>query len=179
MRVVGIAGSLRSGSYSRRVLEEATQLAPDIDWTIIRLQDIPPYDADLEARGLPPSVQQLKDQIAAADALLIVTPEYNHGIPGVLKNAIDWASRPAFRSPLAGTRVALVGISPSRHGARLALEQLRQVLESTRAEIVEPVISLPEIHERLSDRRLDERTRNDVRRLLDALRHERAAAAVS
>lgn len=96
MRVLGIAGSLRRASYNRGLLEAARQLAPQ-SMTIERfdLDAIPLYNADLDADGARPAeVERLKTAVAGADALLIVTPEYNHSVPGLLQNAIDWASRP-------------------------------------------------------------------------------------
>src|SRR4051795_6759557 len=98
LNVLGIAGSLRRGSFNRMALQAAQQLAPP-DMTIAefpaeRLREIPPYDDDVRLQGFPPPAAELRERIKAADALLIVTPEYNYGIPGVLKNAIDWASPP-------------------------------------------------------------------------------------
>lgn len=169
-RVLGIAGSLRQGSYNRRLLEAATEELADVDWTIARLRGIPPYDADIEARGVPPAVQQLKDQVAAADAIVIATPEYNHSVPGVLKNAIDWASRPAMRSPLAGKPVVLLGASPGRGGARRALSHLRQILESTLAEPAPQELSIPSVRDRLGEDGFDASVREDLRHTLEQLR---------
>ena len=93
--VVGFAGSLRRGSYNRALLRAATELAPPALHIVIHeLDEIPLYNGDVEAAGAPPSVVQLRDAIRKADGLLIATPEYNHGVPGVLKNTIDWLSRP-------------------------------------------------------------------------------------
>ena len=99
--IVGIAGSLRRGSYNLMLLRAAADVMPEgVSLEIASIADIPLYNADDEAeRGIPASVQQLKDRIAAADGLLIVTPEYNNAMPGVLKNAIDWLSRPAADIP--------------------------------------------------------------------------------
>src|SRR5215208_5075400 len=113
MRVMGIAGSLRRGSYNRSLLDAARTLAPP-SMTIVPfpLDEIPMYNADYDADHLrPPEVARLKRAIAEADALLIAAPEHNHGIPGVLQNAIDWASRPGLASPLAGKPVAIMGAS--------------------------------------------------------------------
>jgi chromate reductase len=142
---------LRIGSYNRRLLEAATEALPDADWTIARIRGIPPYDADLEARGLPPAVDRLKAEIEAADAIVIATPEYNHSIPGVLKNAIDWASRPAMRSPFVAKPVLMLAASSGGGGARRALDHLRQVLESMRAEPLATEVSVPHVRERLVD----------------------------
>lgn len=168
-RVLGIAGSLRQGSYNRRLLEAATDALPRADWTIARLRGIPPYDADIEARGLPPVVVQLKDQIEGADAIVISTPEYNHSVPGVLKNAIDWASRPAMRSPLVGKPVVLIGASPGRGGARRALDHLRQILESTLAEPLPRELSVPRVKERLEGDGFDAALMGELRETLAEL----------
>ena len=179
LRVLGIAGSLRQGSYNRRLLEAATEVLADADWTIARLRGIPPYDADVEARGNPPAVVQLKDQIEAADALVIATPEYNHSIPGVLKNAIDWASRPTNGSPLVGKPVVLLGASPGRGGARRALEHLRQVLESTSAIPAEQQLSVGGVRDRLEDGSLDAALHDELRRVLGQLQRTEAMATTT
>lgn len=170
LRIVGMAGSLRAGSYNRRLLEAATEALPDADWTIAGLRGLPPYDADVEAEGLPPAVDRLKDDIRRADALVIVTPEYNHSIPGVLKNAIDWASRPAMQSPLARKPVVLIGASPGRGGARRALDHLRQVMESTLAEPLPEVLSVARVRDRLLDGEFDEALRRDLQRVVGQVR---------
>jgi chromate reductase, NAD(P)H dehydrogenase (quinone) len=168
-RVLGICGSLRLGSYNRRLLEAATDALPDVEWTIARLRGIPPYDSDLEARGIPPAVQQLKDQIEAADAIVIATPEYNHSISGVLKNAIDWASRPAMSSPFVGKPVLMMGASPGKGGARRALDHLRQVIESMNAEPLATVVSVPSVRSRMADGVLDEELVGELRAALEEL----------
>ena len=170
-RVLGIAGSLRMESYNRRLLEAATEALPDVDWTIGRIRAVPPFDADIEARGIPPAVERLKDQIAEADAIVIATPEYNHSVPGVLKNAIDWASRPPDRSPLVGKPVVLLSASPGRGGGRRALDHLRQILESTDAEVLPNELSVARVRERLEgDHGFDDELRRDLRRVLEQLR---------
>jgi chromate reductase, NAD(P)H dehydrogenase (quinone) len=102
VRVVGIPGSLREGSFNRGRLRAAIELAPaGMEIQIFtRLGDIPPYNSDVDDKGNPEPVQALKAAIREADAMLIATPEYNYGVPGALKNAIDWASRPAGQSVL-------------------------------------------------------------------------------
>src|SRR5918912_1021537 len=102
-RVLGFAGSLRRGSYNRALLRAARELAPEgVELELHDLADIPFYDGDVEDRGDPDAVRRFKERIRAADALLIATPEYNGGVSGVLKNALDWASRPPSDSALAG-----------------------------------------------------------------------------
>jgi len=132
VRVAGIAGSLRAGSYNRALLRAAAELAPDglvID--IFDLKPVPLYDGDVEAAGDPPGVAALKQAIAQADGVLFVTPEYNHGVPGVMKNAVDWASRPPRDAALSGKPVALIGASPGMTGTARGQSQLRQAFEFT------------------------------------------------
>jgi chromate reductase, NAD(P)H dehydrogenase (quinone) len=152
LHVLALCGSLRRDSLNRRLMAAAMTLAPP-QLTIIAhpIGRIPPYDADVEARGLPASVHRLKQAISHSDGLLIVTPEYNASIPGVLKNAIDWASRPAFRSPLVGKPVALIGATPGRGAAAGALRELRRVLESTLAEPLPAALGVAQAHEKLRD----------------------------
>lgn len=132
LRVLGIAGSLRSGSYNRALLRAAAERAPEgMEVEEFPLGGIPLYDGDLENdERRPEPVRQLKEAIAAADAVLIATPEYNHGVPGVLKNAIDWASRPAMKSPFAGKPVAVMGAAPGALGTARAQQQLKLILLS-------------------------------------------------
>jgi NAD(P)H-dependent FMN reductase len=123
-RIVGIAGSLRRGSCNAALLRAARELAPpDVEIEIASLVGVPLYDGDVEAeRGIPDVVTALKERIATATGLLLATPEYNHSIPGVLKNAIDWLSRPPEDIPrVFGDRpVALLGATPGPGGTRLA-----------------------------------------------------------
>lgn len=175
-RVLGICGSLRSDSYNRRLLEAATEVLSDADWTIARLRGIPAYDADIEARGLPPAVLQLKDQIDAADAIIIATPEYNHSVPGVLKNAIDWASRPARRSPFRGKRVLMMGASPGRGGAMRALDHLREVLEAMDARPLDAIVSVPSVRDRFDGRQPDDDLVGELARAVGSLRAREPAS---
>ena len=103
LRVLGISGSLRRGSYNTAALRTAQELTPEgMTIEAADISEIPPYNDDVrQEQGFPPAAEKLRAQMAAADALLLVTPEYNYSVPGVLKNAIDWASRPPFGSPLA------------------------------------------------------------------------------
>lgn len=122
--IIGIAGSLRRGSYNLMLLRAAAEAMPlGTVLEIASIRDIPLYDADLEAdQGIPPAVQQLKDRIAAADGLLIATPEYNNAMPGVLKNAIDWLSRPPSDIPrvFRGRPTGVVGATPGMGGTILS-----------------------------------------------------------
>jgi chromate reductase, NAD(P)H dehydrogenase (quinone) len=122
--IIGLCGSLRRGSFNRMLLRAAAEAAPSgtsIEEESIR--EIPLYDGDLEEeQGIPHAVQRLKDRIAEADGLLLVTPEYNHSIPGVFKNAIDWLSRPGDDIPrvFGGRPVAIIGATPGPGGTALA-----------------------------------------------------------
>jgi chromate reductase, NAD(P)H dehydrogenase (quinone) len=138
MRLLGIAGSLRRGSYNRALHETARHLMPPpMAMEIFELDDIPLYNGDYDVDGLRPfEVDRLKTAVAGADALLISTPEYNHSVPGVLQNAIDWASRPAMRSPLVGKPVAIIGASTGLAGTARAQQQLKLVLMSTLAHVM-------------------------------------------
>jgi chromate reductase len=133
--VLAIPGSLRRASYNRALLRAAKQLAaPEMSIAVYEeLGSIPLFDQDLEAEtgGGPEAVRQLRAQVEAADGLLLATPEYNHSVPGVLKNAIDWLSRPAPREVLAGKPVAVIGASGGPWGTRLAQAALRQILYAT------------------------------------------------
>ena len=130
--VVGFAGSLRRGSYNRALLRAATELAPSTLHVVIQeLDSIPLYNGDIEAAGTPQSVVQLRDAIRKADGLLISTPEYNYGVPGVLKNAIDWLSRPPRDSALNGKVAAVMGASQGTTGTARGQLQLRQAFVFT------------------------------------------------
>jgi chromate reductase len=127
LKILGIAGSLRQGSYNKLALKAAVELKPaDMDIDIFDIGAIPPYNEDLRTQGFPTVVQELREKIRAADALLIATPEYNYSIPGVLKNAIDWASRPPDQ-PFDGKPLAILGASGGRLGTARAQYHLRQV----------------------------------------------------
>ena len=123
-RIIGIAGSLRKGSYNAALLRAAAERAPaGMEVEIASIAGIPLYDGDLESeQGIPDPVTVLKDKIAAADGLLLVTPEYNNSMPGVLKNAIDWLTRPAKDIPrvFGDKPVAIMGATPGGGGTRLA-----------------------------------------------------------
>ena len=122
--IIGLSGSLRSASFNAMLLRAASQLTPE--GTIVEIasiRGIPLYDGDIEAaEGIPTTVQELKARIAATDGLLIVTPEYNNSIPGVLKNAIDWLSRPPedIQNVFGGRPVAVIGATPGQGGTSLA-----------------------------------------------------------
>jgi chromate reductase, NAD(P)H dehydrogenase (quinone) len=127
MNVLAISGSLRKGSFNTLALRAAQKVAPEgITVEIGDISDIPLYNDDLAALGAPAAVARLKDQLAHADAVLIATPEYNYSVPGVLKNAIDWISRPP-EPPLNGKPVAILGASMGALGTARAQYHLRQI----------------------------------------------------
>jgi chromate reductase, NAD(P)H dehydrogenase (quinone) len=148
--VVGFAGSLRRGSYNRALLRAATELVPSTLHIVIQeLDGIPLYNGDLEDAGVPPGVEQLRDAIRKADGLLIATPEYNHGVPGVLKNTIDWLSRPPRDSALNGKVAAVMGASPGMTGTGRGQSQLRQAFVFTNTyALLQPEVLIGRAHEK-------------------------------
>ena len=170
---LGIAGSLRRGSYNRGLIRAAVELAPAgarvVPYDLI---DLPLYNGDLEAEGDPEPVAAFKKAIVAADALLIASPEYNHCIPGVLKNAIDWASRPARASVLTGKPVAIMGASTGRGGTARAQAHLRDGLAYTNGLVLPlPEVLVPLAAEKFDDESVlvDPVTREEVGDLLVSL----------
>ena len=138
LRLVGISGSLRRHSYNAGLLRAAQAAMPDgVTLAIHSIAEVPLYNADVEAEGMPAAVTALKDAVAAADALLLVTPEYNNGVPGVFKNAIDWMSRPAsdIARVFGGKPVALIGASPGNFGTILSQNGWLPTLRTLGAEL--------------------------------------------
>jgi chromate reductase, NAD(P)H dehydrogenase (quinone) len=171
--VLGIPGSLRDDSYNRALLEAAQRIpGTNMEITLIEIGDLPHFDADLEAKGDPEPVTQFKEAIRSADALLIATPEYQHGIPGVLKNALDWASRPPSDSPLGGKPTAIMGATVGAFGTARAQQDLREVLIYNDC----PMVMTPEVLVADAASKVDEsgaftdeETLDFVRQLLDEL----------
>jgi chromate reductase len=131
-QISAFAGSLRRGSLNRALLRAAVEVAPpSLRITIHELGELPLYNADVDASGPPPVVAALRDAVRASQGLLIATPEYNHGVPGVLKNAIDWLSRPPRDSALNGKVAGIIGASPGMTGTARAQSQLRQAFVFT------------------------------------------------
>lgn len=157
MKVLGISGSLRRGSYNHALLREAAERLPAgaelVEFE--RLREIPPYDADLEAEATPDAVAELRQAMREADAVLVVTPEYNHSIPGVLKNALDWASRPAGQSALTGTPAAVIGASTGMFGAVWAQAETRKVLGALGGRVVEAELPVARAQDLYRDGRLE------------------------
>jgi chromate reductase, NAD(P)H dehydrogenase (quinone) len=151
MRVLGISGSLRRDSHNRALLRAAAERLPAGAELLVyeRLADIPPYDEDVEVQHVPEPVRELREAIRGADAILIATPEYNHSIPGQLKNALDWASRPAGQSALNGKPAATIGASTGMFGAVWAQAELRKVLGAMGGRVLEaelPVSHAADLH---------------------------------
>jgi chromate reductase len=174
IRVAGIVGSLREGSFNKGLLRAAVELAPagmEIE-IYTRLGDIPPYNDDVFQKGDPEPVADLKAFIRGADAILISTPEYNYGVPGVLKNAIDWASRPAGKSALNRKPAAIMGCSPGLGGTIRAQHALRQTFVFTETHVMsQPEIKIPSAAPLFDStaKLTDETTRQYVKKFLEAL----------
>ena len=172
MKILGLSGSLRKGSYNTAALRAAGELLPEgVTLDVAEIGDIPHYNDDIRQAGYPASVQRLREQIAAADALLFVTPEYNYSIPGVLKNAIDWASRPP-EQPFNEKPVAIMGVSGGILGTARAQYQLRQMLVFLNCHpINKPEVMIGQAQAKFdaTGRLTDEPTREFVRALLVSL----------
>jgi chromate reductase len=152
--VLGISGSLRRDSHNTRLLRAAGEIveAQGAEFELFDgLKAIPPYDEDDDVGEGPGAVARLREAIAGADALLFATPEYNSSIPGVLKNAIDWASRPAGAGALRNKPVIVIGASTGMFGAVWAQAELRKVLGATGARVAETELAVGHAQERLDD----------------------------
>ena len=172
MRILGVSGSLRESSFNTSLLRAALEAAPDgVELELWEgLGELPLYDEDLE-HDAPESVQRLREAWAAADAILFSTPEYNGSIPGGLKNAIDWASRPRLEAVLRNKPVAVVGASTGAFGAVWAQEELRKVLAATGARLVEGAVAFGHAQERFDaeGRLVDEELREQLAEVVDLL----------
>jgi chromate reductase len=172
LTITGFAGSLRQGSYNRALLRAAQKLAPEgMAITIHDLIEVPLYNGDVEAQVDPTSVAAFKRAIASADGVLMATPEYNHGVPGVMKNAIDWASRPPRGAPLNQKPVGLIGASPGMTGSARGQSQLRQAFEFTNSYCMpQPEVLVFRAHEKFdaSGELTDEGTAKFLRAYLEA-----------
>ncbi len=172
MKVLGFAGSLRKGSYNRALLRAAREVAPkDMELESFDIEGIPPYNQDLDGRP-PERVREFKIKIRAADAVLIATPEYNYSIPGVLKNAIDWASRPYGDNAFNDKPVALMGASIGMIGTARAQYHLRQSFVFLNMHAMNgPEVMVPFAAQKFdeSGKLTDENTRQKIRELLEGL----------
>jgi chromate reductase len=175
MKVLGISGSLRDDSFNRKLLANAAELLPGAATLEIweGLKAVPPFDEDDEQHE-PGGVAELRDALAGADALLVSTPEYNHSIPGQLKNALDWASRPKATSVLRGKAVAVVGASTGAFGAVWAQAELRKVLAAAGARVVEAELALSFAGRRFGPdgRLVDDDVREQLRAVVETLAAE-------
>lgn len=172
IRILGFAGSLRSGSYNRALLRAAAELIPQkASLEIFDLEGIPPFNQDLE-NTMPEKVREFKSKIRAADAVLIVTPEYNYSVPGVLKNAIDWASRPYGDNSFEGKPAAIMSASTGMLGGARAQYHLRQVFVFLNMyPINKPEVFVTFANQKFDaqGRLTDEKTKEFIRALLEAL----------
>jgi chromate reductase len=176
MKILGISGSLRRGSYNTSLLSAAAGLLPaDVEFELWGgLKEVPPYDEDDDTEEAPAAATAVREAIAGADAVLFATPEYNSSVPGQLKNAIDWASRPLATNPLRNMPVAVVGASTGAFGAVWSQAELRKVLAATGARVVEGEVAVGHARTRfdeegrLVDENLLEQLEEVVAVLLDA-----------
>ena len=185
MRVLGISGSLRRDSHNTKLLRAAGEIVEQHGGRFELfdgLKPIPPYDEDDDVGPGPAPVVALKQAIAAADAVLFATPEYNGSIPGALKNAVDWASRPPAASPLRNKPVAVIGASIGMFGAVWAQAELRKVLAATGARVLDVELAVGHAHEHLdaaghlTDPAQDEALHDSVLILLGELENVEVAA---
>jgi chromate reductase len=171
VRIIGISGSLRKASFNSAALRAATELAPEgMQIETFDLAPIPLYNEDVRAQGFPAPVEALREAIRSADGLLLVTPEYNYSVPGVLKNAIDWVSRPP-EQPFDGKPIAIMGASPGTLGTARAQYALRQSFVFLNGLLLnQPEVMIARAAERFdeSGRLTDENTRRFIRRLLES-----------
>src|ERR671938_742881 len=173
MKVLALSGSLRRDSYNTKLIHAAARLLPDGAelelWD--RLKEVPPYDEDDDVEPAPAAVAALRGAIAGADALLVATPEYNSSIPGQLKNALDWVSRPLAKNPLRGKPVAVVGASAGAFGAVWAQAELRKVCAAMGGRVLEGAIAVGHAPTRFDEagRFVDEDLRGELATLVSEL----------
>jgi len=179
MRVLGISGSLRRDSHNTALLYAAAALfeAEGAELVVYDgLKELPPYDEDDDGADAPAPVTELRDLVAGVDAVFFVTPEYNHSIPGQLKNAVDWLSRPLASNPLRNKPVAAIGASTGMFGAVWAQAELRKVLAATGARVTDGEVAVGHAHTRfnddgsLNDPNLSEQVAETIRLLLAEVR---------
>jgi chromate reductase len=173
MRILAVSGSLRRNSYNTSLLRAAADLLdPEDELTLWEgLADLPPYDEDADVEPAPGSVAALRDAVTSADAVLISTPEYNHSIPGTLKNALDWASRPMATNSFRNKPVAVVGASAGMFGAVWAQAEVRKVLGAMGARVAQAEVVVGQAGEKFDDggRLVDAGVRDELREALTAL----------
>jgi chromate reductase len=185
MKILAVSGSLRAGSFNTNLLRAAAEAAPEgveveaFDSELVRA--LPPYDQDLEDALVPEAAARLREQWRAADAILFATPEYNGSVPGALKNAIDWASRPRFDAALSNKTVAVIGASTGQFGAMWAQADLRKVLGVAGARVVGDELPVTRAHERFDGegRLLDAELFERLRLTLETLAAEAVPVAIA
>jgi chromate reductase, NAD(P)H dehydrogenase (quinone) len=182
VRVLGISGSLRDASYNTALLRSAAELLPEgVELELWQgLKEVPPYDEDDDVGPVPAAVAALRGAVAGADAILFATPEYNSSIPGQLKNALDWVSRPLLTNPLRNKPVAVVGASAGAFGAVWSQAELRKVLAAIGARVVEGEVAVGHAPTRFDEhgRLVDESMREQLGEVLQALAVEAAARSL-
>ena len=183
MKVIGISGSLRRDSYNVKLLRAAEELLPSfVDFELFGgLKAVPPYDEEDDVRPRPAAVEELRRAVAEADAILIATPEYNASVPGQLKNAIDWLSRPLAANPLRNKPVVVVGASTGAFGAVWAQAELRKVLGVTGARVVDAEVAVGHAPTRFDDEGVltDHGIRDQLAEALETLLAETPARQVA
>ena len=178
MRILGISGGLRRASYNTKLLRAAGELLPpDVELVIFdELEAVPPYNEDRDNDEAPRGAARLREAIAEADAVLFATPEYNGSVPGQLKNAVDWASRPHREAVLWGKPVAVIGASTGMYGAVWAQADLRKALGVAGARVAEAEVAVGRASSRFDEdgRLVDEELRDELREAVNALAAEAA-----
>ena len=181
MRILAVSGSLREGSFNTSLLRAAVEAAPEgVELELWEgIGELPLYDEDLEADGVPESVRRLREDWAAADAILFATPEYNGSVPAGLKNAVDWASRPRLEAALHNKPVAVVGASTGQFGALWAQQDLKRILGIAGARVIGTEIPVGRAQERFDaeGRLLDGEIFEQLRLHLTTLASEAVAAS--
>ena len=185
MRILAVSGSLRAGSHNTAVLHAAVEAAPEgVEVELADpalLADLPLYDQDLDGDAAPMSVERLREAWGAADAILFATPEFNGSVPGGLKNAVDWASRPRLEAALTNKTVAVIGASTGQFGAMWAQADLRKILGIAGARVVGDELPVTRVHEKLDaeGRLLDAELFERLRLVLQTLAVEAIPARVA
>ena len=183
MRILAVSGSLRRDSHNTQLLRAAVEAAPEgVEVELWEgLGDLPPYDQDLDTSEPVESVRRLREAWGTADAILFATPEYNGSVPGGLKNAIDWASRPVRESALTNQTASVIGASPGQFGAMWSQQDLRRILGIAGARVVGDELPVSRVHEKLDrdGRLLDAELFERLRLVLETLASEAVAAAAA